>query len=155
MDTSILKDAGFTEGEIKVYFALLEIGSSTTGPIIKKSGIARSIVYQILEKLIQKGIVSYIIREKTKYFQAAEPGKILDFIDAREKKLLENKKQVEKLLPELLLKQKSTKGSEVRVFEGFNGMITVHEHTYERLKQGDEYFFLGITPEQPKHFHAY
>ena len=57
MDTKILKEAGLTEGEIKVYLGLLELGLSTTGPIIEKSRIARSIIYQILEKLMQKGLV--------------------------------------------------------------------------------------------------
>ena len=155
MDHSILKEAGLTEGEIKVYLALLDLGSSTTGPIIEKSGVARSIVYQILGKLIQKGLVSYIIKEKTKYFQAAEPNKILDYIDEREKKLKKNRKKIENILPELLLKQKSSKESEARIFEGFKGMITVHEHTYQKLKKGEEYFYMGIVPEQPKHFHAY
>lgn len=155
MDISALREAGLTEGEIKVYLALLELGESTSGPIIEKSGIARSIAYQILDKLMQKGLVSYVVKEKTKYFQAAEPNKLMVYIDEREKQLKENKKKVEELLPQLILKQKEAKPGEIRVFEGFKGMITVHEHTYQRLKRGEEYFFLGIPPEQPKHFHAY
>ena len=59
------------------------------------------------------------------------------------------------MLPELMMKHKSAKESEVMIFEGFKGMITVHEHTYEKLKEGEEYFYMGITPEQPKHYHAY
>ena len=66
MEFNALKDAGLTDGEAKVYLALLELGSSTTGPIIHKSKIAKSIVYQILEKLMQKGLVSYVTKEKTK-----------------------------------------------------------------------------------------
>ncbi|MBS3127573.1 hypothetical protein J4410_00325 [Candidatus Woesearchaeota archaeon] len=155
MDLQILQETGLTEGEAKVYLALLELGSATSGPIIEKSGISRSIIYQLLEKLIQKGLVSYITKEKTKYFQAAQPQKLLDFIEEREKQLQNNKKKVEQLLPELLLKQSIAKQSEANLFEGFKGMMSVHEHTYEQLKSGEEYFFLGIPPEQPKHFHAY
>tara|TARA_Y100000310_G_C20656794_1_gene802391 strand:- start:57 stop:815 length:759 start_codon:yes stop_codon:yes gene_type:complete len=155
MDISAIKEAGLTEGEAKVYLALLGLGPSTTGPIIEKSGVAKSIIYQLLEKLLQKGLVSYIIKEKTKYFQAAEPNKLIDYIEEREKELLDNKKKVEDILPQLILKQKEAKQSEAKIFEGFRGMITVHEHTYQKLKRGEEYFFLGIAPEQPKHFHAY
>ena len=39
MDTKILEDLGFTNAEIKVYLALLELGSATAGPIIEKSGL--------------------------------------------------------------------------------------------------------------------
>src|SRR3989344_9541248 len=98
MNTSSLREAGLTEGEIKTYLALLEIGSSTTGPILEKTGIARSIIYTILEKLIQKGLVIVIIKEKTKYFQAADPRKIIDYLDEREKKFEDNKKEIENIL---------------------------------------------------------
>ncbi|MBS3167698.1 hypothetical protein J4216_01085 [Candidatus Woesearchaeota archaeon] len=45
MDIMILREAGLTEGEIKVYLALLELGTSTSGPIVEKSGVARSIIF--------------------------------------------------------------------------------------------------------------
>ncbi|PIN74595.1 hypothetical protein COV18_06910 [Candidatus Woesearchaeota archaeon CG10_big_fil_rev_8_21_14_0_10_37_12] len=155
MNIESLKEAGLTEGETKVYLALLEIGSSTTGPIIEKSKVAKSIIYQLLDKLIEKGLVSYVTKEKTKYYQASDPDKLLDYIEERKKELERNAKQVEKLIPELLLKQASAKKSEVRLFEGFKGMITVHEHTYEKLKSGEEYFYLSGPAEQPEYFHAY
>ena len=47
MDISALKEAGLTDGEIRTYLALLEVGSSTIGPILEKSGINRSIIYRI------------------------------------------------------------------------------------------------------------
>ncbi|HLC65922.1 MAG TPA: helix-turn-helix domain-containing protein [Candidatus Nanoarchaeia archaeon] len=155
MDISILKEVGLTDGEIKVYLALLELGSSTTGPMINKSGIARSIIYQILEKLMQKGLVSQIIKEKTKYFQAAEPNRILGYIDEREKQLDDNKKKIEKLLPELLLKQKMAPKSETNMYFGFKGIRTAHEHLYLKLKRGEEYCYLGVPAYQPEEQHLY
>ena len=155
MEISILKEAGLTAGEIKVYLALLELGLSTTGPIIEKSGIARSIIYQILDKLMKKGLASHIIKEKTKYFQAAEPNKIIEYINQKERQLQENKKKVEGLLPELLLKQKLAKKSETNMYFGFKGIRTAHEHTYNKLTKGEEYYFLGIPDYQPEEQHLY
>jgi len=144
-----------TEGEIKVYLALLEIGSSTTGPIVEKSRIARSIIYQILDKLMHKGLVSVITKEKTKYYQAAEPNKILEYIDEREKQLEDNKKKVEQLLPELLLKQKMAPKSQTNMYFGFKGIRTAHEHSYQKLKKGEEYIYYGVPSFQPKEQHLY
>jgi sugar-specific transcriptional regulator TrmB len=156
MDISSLKEAGLTDGEIKVYLALLEIGSSTTGPIVEKSGISRSIIYQILEKLMQKGLVSKIIKEKTNYFQATEPNKILEYIDRREKEVEENRNKVEKLLPELLLKQKMSPKSEANIYFGFEGIKTaVTEHLYSRLKKGEEFQCLGVYAFQTEKYHSY
>ena len=156
MDISGLKEAGLTDGEIKVYLALLEIGSSTTGPIVKKSDISRSIIYQILEKLMQKGLVSKIIKEKTNYFQATEPNKILEYIDRREKEVEENRKNVEKLLPELLLKQKMSIKSETNMYFGFEGIKTaVSDHLYSKLKKGEEFYCFGVHAFQTEKYHSY
>ena len=71
---------GLTSGEAKVYVALAEIGSTTVGPIVNKSKVAYSNIYEILNRLIDKGLVSFIIKEKTKYFQAATPNNIKKFL---------------------------------------------------------------------------
>ena len=42
MIEEILHQIGLTEGEIKVYLSLLELGSTSTGKIIKKSHISGS-----------------------------------------------------------------------------------------------------------------
>ena len=57
----ILEDVGFTEGESKIYLALLELGESKVGPLIKSSGISRSKVYDILDRLIAKSVVLSLI----------------------------------------------------------------------------------------------
>lgn len=155
MDLSSLREAGLTDGEIKVYLALLELGSSTTGPIVDKSGIARSIIYQILEKLMQKGIISQVTKEQTKYFQAAEPSKLLDYIDEREAALQHNRRSVEKILPQLMLLKDSAPESDVQLFSGFRGTIVVHERTYQKLKRGEGYWYMGVPADQPGPHHAY
>ena len=156
MDISILKESGLTDGEIKVYLALLEIGSSTTGPIVEKSGVSRSIIYQILEKLMQKGLVSKIIKEKTNYFQATEPNKILEYIDKREKEVEENRRKVESLLPELLLKQKMSNKSEVNMYFGFEGIKTAaSDHMFAKLKKGEGFCYLGVYAHQQEKYHSY
>lgn len=155
METNYLKEAGLTDGEIKVYLALLGLGLSTTGPIIEKSGIARSIIYHILDKLMQKGLVSCITKEKTKYFQASDPKKIIEYIDEREQRLLENKKKVEKMLPQLLLQQKMSPKSQANFYIGFKGIRTAHEHSYDKLNRGEEYVYLGVPVFQPEEQHLY
>jgi sugar-specific transcriptional regulator TrmB len=155
MDTAPLRDAGLTDGEIKVYLALLELGSSTTGPIVERSGIAKSIVYQILEKLMRKGVVSVIVQERTKYFQASDPHKLLEYVDERQVALEQNRARIAQLLPQLALKQAMTGQRETRMYVGMRGMVAAHEHIYEKLTKGDEYVYLGIPAFQPEPHHLY
>lgn len=152
---SMLEKAGLTKGEIRVYSALLDLGDSTVGAIVDKSGVTKSIIYQILEKLIQKGLVSYVIREKTKHYQASPPYRIIEFLEKQEKELSSAKESVEKAIPKLTEALKSKHLSQATIYEGFKGIMTVHDKRFEKLSKGDEYCFLGLPAEQPEHYHAY
>lgn len=61
MKENILEEIGLTKGENKVYFALLKIGWTTTGRAIEEAKISAGKVYHILDKLMKKRLVSYII----------------------------------------------------------------------------------------------
>ncbi len=76
MDEQILEEIGFTRNEIKIYLALLKLGASTTGKIIESTGLHRAIVYDTLEKLLKKGIVSFVIQNNRKVFKAYDPERL-------------------------------------------------------------------------------
>ena len=155
MEILLLKEAGLTDGEAKVYLSLLELGTTTSGPIIEKSKVSRSIIYNILEKLIEKGLVSFVIKEKTKYFQACNPNKLLIFIEEKEDGLKKNKEKIEKILPELLLKHSLAKNNEAQIYLGIKGIRTAYENLYLKLKKGDEFCFLGILVKLSEDQEAY
>ncbi len=126
MELKVLEKMGFTPGEVKVYLSLLELGETTTGDIIRKSKITGSKVYEILDKLIEKGLVSYIIKEKTKYFQASPPKRLLDYVDKKQQEITLQKEEVENILPSLESIQKfNQKSQSSQVFEGYEGIKTV------------------------------
>ncbi|MFH0714207.1 MAG: helix-turn-helix domain-containing protein [Candidatus Diapherotrites archaeon] len=121
MDEGILEDLGFTSNEIKVYLALLKLGSSGAGKILKSTGMHRAIVYDMLEKLIQKGIVSFVIQNNKKVFKAQNPKRLNDFIE-------EKKKKLGTILPELSeIYQIPKIRTSTNVYEGKEGIKTIFE----------------------------
>ena len=152
---SSIKEAGLTDGEAKVYLALLKLGSSTTGPIIEKSKVANSVIYRILDSLIEKGLASYVTKEKTKYFQAEEPQRIIEYLDEKQNRIEEEKKKINTLLPKLLAMSMADEQTSIKVYEGFKGIQTAYEHWYEKLKKGDEVLTWGVYPTQPEKYHLY
>ncbi len=137
-----LQQLGLTEGESKVYEALLSLGPSTVGPIVKKSGIAYSNIYEVLERLANKGLVSFIMKEKTKYFQAVEPNRIKDYLDKKEAEIEKSKETFEKLLPQLnKVKSLVGKKEKTEIFLGEKGLRTAYETLFEDFKRGDEEMF--------------
>jgi len=140
---SILREAGLTEGEIKVYLALVELGKVTVGPIIKEAKVSGSKIYMILEKLIQKGLVNYIIKEKTKYFQIAQPISLLDYLDQKEQKIKQTKLALNEVIEKIKLNQQFKKErEEARIYRGFKGLKTgIFEAIKTIPKDGNYYFF--------------
>jgi len=133
MDIKIFKEIGISEIEASVYLALLENGPSHTGLIIKKTGLHKATVYQTLERLLEKGLVGYIIEENIKTFHAVDPKVILD-------QLKEKEDNFRKILPELKQKLESSKKPIfAEIFRGKKGIITV----YRDILSHNEYLNLG------------
>lgn len=146
MNIGILKEIGLTDSEIKVYLALLELGSSKKAPIVKKAGITSSKIYEVIDKLIEKGLASYVVKDKVKYFNAAPPSRIKDYLKEKEAKLKEQEQEFEKMLPSLELTQKLTeKGTDAEVYRGWKGMQTVYNDLLESLKSGEKYYIFGAS----------
>ena len=144
----ILKKAGLTDGEVKVYLALLEIGETTVGKILEKSRITKSIIYRVLDRLIEKGLVSYIIKDKTKHYQASAPHNLKTFLEKQEEELASTKEDIEKIIPNLVNLQKLTTLNQANIYSGFKGLMTVYTKRFEKLKAGDEYLNLGLQPQK-------
>jgi len=146
MNSAVLEEIGLTGSEIKVYLALLELGSSTKGPIVKKSKVASSKIYELLDKLSEKGLVSTVTKSGVKYFESAPPNRVLDYVQEKEKKIKKQVIEVKSLIPELeLLRSMAGIGSETQVFKGMKGAETSFDDILKTLKKGDEYYVLGIS----------
>ncbi len=135
---------GLTEGESKVYLALLELGSSTVGPIVKKAGVAYSNIYDILNRLIEKGLVSFITKNKTKHFQAVGPGNLYDYLDKKEQEIAEQKHSLKSVLPELLKLQDSIPEQEAEIFIGKKGLKAAYEKFFSNFTRKEPYLFFYI-----------
>jgi len=131
-----LKEAGLTENESKIYLALLEIGPANAGLISRKSGLHRRVVYDSLDMLIQKGLVGYIKRNNTRLFQAANPERVRELLEEKEKIL-------DEIMPKMIeLYSKSKEKEETNFYVGINGLKTIFE---DQINTGKEILILGAS----------
>ncbi len=134
----ILKDLGFEEREIKIYLALIRIGDSPALKISKEIGIDRTTTYDILERLIGRGIVSSYIKNKSKHFSALAPEKLLTYF--REKY-----SSLENILPELnKISNQTPEIIKCELFYGKEGLKSVGKDIVNNAK---EYRVIGIRKE--------
>lgn len=142
MDTKILRDIGLTETEIKIYMSLLSLGSTSVGKIVEEIGIHRKNLYDALNKLISKGLVTYIKENKIKFFQAKNPENILSYIEEQKTKIDEKRKEVLEILPELKLRFNSlTPEIESEIYRGEEGIKTI----LKECLNYKEILFIGAT----------
>jgi len=134
----ILKDLEFDDREIKIYLTLLRLGVSPALKISKEAGIDRTTAYDVLERLIIRGIVSSYVKNKSKQFSALTPEKLLSYFK-------EKYSSLENILPEL--KKISNQTPEIvkcELFYGKEGLKSVGKDIVNNTK---EYRVIGIRKE--------
>jgi len=118
---AILQDFGLTENEAQIYLILLRLGSASASEITTKSKIHRINVYDILERLQEKGLVSFVMVGKRKHYEAADPKKISEIEEER-------KKDIEKILPELSAQRTLSKElQEATIYKDKKGIKTIFD----------------------------
>ena len=151
MNTTPLEDAGLTKNESTVYLSLLEIGASSATQIIRKTGLHRAVVYDLLERLIEKALVGYAINGRKKFFEATNPERLKELLQEKAEKLSE-------ILPRLLELSKFQTKLEVKIYKGKEGIKNIFEDILR--SKPVEWLSLGSSGETYKalpyfleHFH--
>lgn len=146
MDPKLLEEIGLTQGETKVYLALLKLGSSKTGIISKEAEVSSSKVYKILDRLEKKGLVGHGKVGEVKHFKAMEPKSLLKFIELKKEELNKKEKEIEKIIPELEIQQQLSKSKTSAVlYEGIKSIKNYFYSMLSELNKGDEYYVIGAT----------
>ena len=80
----VLQNFGLTEAEVRLYIELLKIGEATATKVAKQTNTNRTFTYDRLKKLLDSGLISYVIKDNKKYFKAAEPSQLLSLLKEKE-----------------------------------------------------------------------
>jgi len=128
----VLQEIGLNKKEVKVYVTLLQLGQDTAFRIASKSGIKRSTVYTILDRLKGIGLVSMAKTKKATLFSPVEPKKLYDVFKEKESNLKTALPSLEALYNVRPQKPK------VEMFEGIEGIKTVYYDAIAYLTHGEE-----------------
>jgi len=138
----ILKKSGFSDKEIDIYLALLELGSSVASDVAKRSGVIRSTAYVVLDALMKRGLVTVSERRGVKMYHGASPDELVRHLEESAKQYTVSASEVKKLLPKLKADHASgIPRPKVRLFEGEEGMKSVYEDALSSLETIRAYAF--------------
>lgn len=130
-----LQKAGLTGNEAKVYLESLKRGSSSANDLAKKIGMDRTLVYTVLNHLIEKGLVNYVVKANKKFFSPADPENLLNPVKEKET-------FIQDLVPELKKIEKIQEiPQEIHVYEGKEGLRVL----VNLMLKAKEYCAFGST----------
>lgn len=152
MNIENLEKLGLTKGESKVYLTMLKIGKSSIGNIIKISGVSHSKIYDILERLGQKGLISTITEKGKKHFEAKNPNNLNNFLNDKEEEIKKEKKLLKSILPGLQdIFNDTGYIQNTEVLLGYKGIKTFLEMILNEVNKDDIYYILGV-PKKTDYF---
>ena len=131
-----LKLLGLNDTDVKVYLTLLKLNQTIASEISKRSEIPRASIYDILRRLEERGLVSYVIKDNKKYFSAANPKTIIENLNYK-------KKRISEIIPDLekMQEKKSENIPKTEVYTGVKGIQTI----LNLILQEKEFYAMGIS----------
>ena len=92
MNQQILEELGLSPNEARIYESLIESGESSISDISVKAKIHRRNAYDVMQRLINKGLCFQILSRGENTYNAVDPDKLTEL-------LAEKQENLERILP--------------------------------------------------------
>ena len=143
-----LQEIGLTKNEAKIYIALQKSGSSLVSAIAEETKLNRTHIYDRLNHLIKKGIVSYHIQGGKKYFTSVQPEKLIE-------KAQEKLNNLNSILPQLKNIAKDEEKISIEIYKGKEGLKTLLQDIIKEKKNYSILGFAGAVAKELEYFYPH
>src|SRR3989339_327683 len=130
-----LEGLGLNKNEATVYLALQGLGKTKAGEVIKQTGLHRNLVYQALEALADRRLLTKSTTGSVALFSPTDPIHLLDGIHEAE--------LTAQRVVEMLRDKKKVVDQEITVYEGADGMRSFNIKNAESLRPGESIYVMG------------
>lgn len=118
----MVKNIGLNDKEARVYLACLELGSSPVSEIARRARVNRVTAYDVLEKLMKKGMVNTFLKAGIRLYDATDPQMVAAEVKRRQRDFL-------KSIPDFRRLRGDAIHPRIRYFEGLDGIKAIYEDT--------------------------
>ncbi|MFT4283181.1 MAG: TrmB family transcriptional regulator [Candidatus Woesearchaeota archaeon] len=144
----VFYELGFDEKETQIYLALIKLRQGKVSDLLKITKIERRTIYDVLERLVQKGYATFFKENNTLVYKPINPELIV-------KKLDKQKNEFEEIIPQIKDLESKESNTEVEILKGRQGITTIFQEilqTKEHLGMGDLAPFIGEYKREAKRF---
>ncbi len=125
---NLLAGLGLSESQAAVYLAALELGQATMQALARKSGVKRTSIYNFIEELKDRSLITETKKQKRRVYSAVDPEHLIEIEKTRLKEL-------ERLTPELkAIQNKSKTKPRVTFYEGMERILEVYTDQLKEKK---------------------
>lgn len=156
MNFKILEELGLTPAEVKTYLYLLTRPQTTATKIALETKLNRSNLYNILDSLAEKNLVSFTVIKKARYYSANKPDALKTVIELKIDEFQQKKSELQEFISNVN-KISNLFGSELNIelYQGKEGIKRVLEEKVLKLKRGDTIYAFGYEHLFEKEFGYY
>lgn len=128
LDEETLEALGLTPRDLQVYTAVLRLGSAPLRKIAEEVNLNRGTAYDVLKRLLDLGLVSYVDAKTHRYFTGEDPHKLRGLATRHEVAAQEARAILEQFIPVLEdVAGSSEHRPAVRYYEGESGVRDILE----------------------------
>lgn len=146
-----LQSLGLTGNECKAYLTVLKLGTCTAVQVSRESHLQRTDIYQLMSKLVSKGLVEETIDRPKRYSPVDAKQALLRLAARTRDKLDRITKESEQLATKLegfSKKSRQTPQEEIRVIYGSQ---SARAHLLESIKSAKSEFWAMAGRSRPQH----
>ena len=145
-----LEELGLSANEARLYSVLLELGEAPASEAAAEAGIDRTVSYTVLNRLLAKGLASYVFKDGKKVFRGAKPERLVEFVAQKESIARNVARELERIRPAR---------AEEESVEIVRGVVGVKLFYADVLKEKKDFLHLGYTgigqARIPQHFKVF
>ncbi|MBU1164790.1 MarR family winged helix-turn-helix transcriptional regulator [Patescibacteria group bacterium] len=126
--------ANLSEKEKTVLTGLYKLGKTSVGKLSKHTLINRTTLYPILDKLLSKGVVTKFTVEETTIYQAISLDDFKQWVKRIEEETVKDANDLMSWAENQKISQPDTLYSEIKYFEGFEGVKNLYADSWKNNK---------------------
>lgn len=129
-----LENLGLSPNEAKIYEAMIDVKQSSVPALALKIGVHKRNIYDIMPKLMKKGLIYQIADSKENLYAAVSPDKLEDLVREKETEL-------KNILPALNERfEKNATNEAVYIYKGIEGF---KNYLRDILKTSEDVYCIG------------
>lgn len=135
-----LRSLGFTSNEADVYAALIKESPSFVAPLVKETGKHRQMVYNALDALLRRNLISRSLKNGKFYYELSTPDRLVQLVKEQE--------SIAQELAASISRQLKQPEEQVEVWRGSHSYIEALLSFRSLALEAQEYIIMNSIPSE-------